>query len=64
MNTLKVVEVEPYALSVEKAAEFVGTSVHTLKFWVRKGYIASYKPAGRLLFKLDDLKRFVDSGKQ
>ncbi|MBM4159167.1 MAG: helix-turn-helix domain-containing protein [Ignavibacteria bacterium] len=45
---------------VKAAAEFLGVSVQTLRYWIQKKSISYYKPNGKiLLFDISELEAFV-----
>jgi excisionase family DNA binding protein len=48
-------------LCVDEAAEYLRISPHTLRAWVAQGKLPYVKLVGRVLFRMEDLKAFVNS---
>jgi excisionase family DNA binding protein len=50
-------------LNLEAAAAYTGLSPHTVRWYAKTGRIAYSKPGRRLLFRREDLDRFVRTGR-
>ena len=51
-------------LCADEAAEYLGISLRTLYSYVSQKMIAVYKPARKLYISIEELDRFIESGKQ
>ena len=45
------------------AAQYLGIAEYTLRRWASEKRIAHYKVGKAVFFKVEDLDRFIDSGK-
>jgi len=51
-------------ISIKEASKFLDIKESTLYCWRHKGMIPCYKVRGRLLFRLSELNKFVESCKE
>lgn len=52
-------EIKKGYLTIKEAETYTGISWKTLYQKVREGVLTAYKPGKNLLFKIDDLDRFI-----
>ena len=51
-------------VSIKEASKFLDVKQSTIYCWRHRGCVPCYKIKGRLLFRLSELNRFVESSKQ
>jgi len=65
MSFSRMVASEPSFLTLESAHEYLDRtiSVSTLRWWVRTGRLAAFRPGRRLLVKRDDLLALIEKNR-
>ncbi len=51
-------------ISIKEVSEFLDTKQSTIYCWRHKGIIPCYKVHGRVLFRMSELNKFVESCKE
>ena len=51
-------------VSIKEASEFLDVKEATIYSWRYRGQVPCYKVRGRLLFRLSELNKFAEKGKE